>query len=66
MTPLKNNMPRESAKYFAVLLQVVQGQHLLEHEILPEYKCFVGSGSKLLLPDVLFFFLRKYGCHADG
>lgn len=49
-------MPRESAKYFAVLLQVVQGQHLLEHEILPEHKCFVGSGSKLLLPDVFFFF----------
>lgn len=49
-------MPWETAKYFAVLLEVAQGQNLLEHEILPEYKCFVGSGSKLLLPDFFFFF----------
>lgn len=45
-----------TAKYFAVLLEVVQGQNLLEHEILPEHKCFVGSGSKLLLPGFFFFF----------
>lgn len=47
-------MPWEPAKYFAVLLEAVRGQNLLEHEILPEYKCFVGSGSKLLLPEFFF------------
>lgn len=40
MTPLENDLPWDPAKYFAVLLEVVHGYNLLEHEILPEHKCF--------------------------
>lgn len=54
MTPLENDLPWDPAKYFALLLEVVHRYNLLEHEILPEHKCFQGQEAN---SSFLFFFL---------
>lgn len=46
-----------SSAVFCSPVKVMKGWNLLQHEILPEYKCFMGSGSKLLLPDFIYLFI---------